>query len=93
MISVLVEEEGVRALCSLVPEDGEKDRASNRGREWGWRGIGAVAAHIHREQSLEEKLEIAELERVRENTENALSSQFKGNDLGVDKLLKEEKIT
>lgn len=41
---MLVEEEGVRALCSLVPEDREKDRASNRGREWGWRGIGAVAA-------------------------------------------------
>lgn len=34
-----------------------------------------------------------ELETVRENTKNTLSSQFKEDDLGVDKLLKEEKIT
>lgn len=35
-----------------------------------------------------------ELEMVKESTEkNMLSFQFKEDDLGVDKLLKEEKIT
>lgn len=47
---------------------------------------------MSREESLRERLEIIELERVRENTKNALSSQIKEDDLGIDKLLKEEKI-
>lgn len=88
MISVLAEKEGGQGLM-LLGSWGQREWARERDKG----GIGGVPAYMSREESLREWLEKTELEIVRENKKNAMSFQFKEDDLGVDKLLKEEKIT